>query len=63
MFSSRRLVDILHLTYLIRQWSAATNLRKHAKCHLAKDPKFTIQGAGKGGRRHIIVQDQLVDTP
>ncbi|KFY45588.1 hypothetical protein V495_02899 [Pseudogymnoascus sp. VKM F-4514 (FW-929)] len=44
-----------------KRWDTATNLRKHAKCHLQNDSQFTIQGAGKGGRVHITTQDSLID--
>jgi hypothetical protein len=39
---------------------SATNLRKHAKLHL-EDSQFTIQDAGKGGRKRLVIQNQLVD--
>ncbi|KFY84398.1 hypothetical protein V500_09346 [Pseudogymnoascus sp. VKM F-4518 (FW-2643)] len=42
------------------RWGIATNLRKHAKCHLQKDSQFTIQAAGKGGRVHLSTQDSLI---
>jgi len=43
-------------------WESAANLRKHAKCHIAKDSLDPIQSAGKGGRKPIILLDMLVDT-
>ncbi|KFY18170.1 hypothetical protein V492_00105 [Pseudogymnoascus sp. VKM F-4246] len=44
------------------RWDTASNLRKHAKCHLQKDSQFTIQAAGKGGRVHLSLRDSLINS-